>query len=208
MKKYRVSIACVNKRNSEIIKEQLDNLLGELIDFECVDCNDNMDLVLGSNLILASGNRAANLISNILMDNTDILIIRRTIRKENFEKLVNIPDDTKILVVNDDLEMSDRDIVGNSNSIKKTIQIAENFSRFDSPVLIQGETGTGKELFAKAFIIHPAGKKAHLWLLIVQHYLILCWKVNYLDMTRGHLLGQEKMGKLDCLNWQVGEVYS
>ena len=110
MEKNRVSIACINKGNSEIIKEQLDNLLGELIDFECIDCNEEMDLVLGSNLILASGNRAANLVSNILMDNTDMLIIRRTIKKENFEKLINIPDDVKILVVNDDLEMSEATI--------------------------------------------------------------------------------------------------
>ena len=33
-----------------------------------------------------------------------------------------------------------------SNSSKKTIQIAGKFFSFDSPVLIQGETGTGKRI--------------------------------------------------------------
>lgn len=42
------------------------------------------------------------------------------------------------------------DIVGNSESIKYTINQAKVFSQSDSPVLILGESGTGKELFARS----------------------------------------------------------
>ncbi len=42
------------------------------------------------------------------------------------------------------------DIHGNSTTIKQVIEIAKSYARTDSTVLIQGETGTGKELFAQS----------------------------------------------------------
>ncbi|MGB5159482.1 sigma 54-interacting transcriptional regulator [Desulfobacterium sp. N47] len=42
------------------------------------------------------------------------------------------------------------DIIGNSDSMKHTIYLSEQVSRTNTTVLIQGETGTGKELFAAA----------------------------------------------------------
>lgn len=42
------------------------------------------------------------------------------------------------------------DIIGNSRNIKESIEIAKKIARHDSTVLIYGETGTGKELFAHA----------------------------------------------------------
>lgn len=46
------------------------------------------------------------------------------------------------------------DIVGKSQIIKKTIAQAQQYARSEATVLIMGETGTGKELFAQA--IHNA----------------------------------------------------
>jgi transcriptional regulator with PAS, ATPase and Fis domain len=46
------------------------------------------------------------------------------------------------------------DIQGQSPSISETKRIAENFAKLDSIVLMYGETGTGKELFAQS--IHNA----------------------------------------------------
>lgn len=109
MKKNRVAIICVNKKNSIAIKGQLDKILGELIDFECYDLKDT-DSFLGSNLFLVSGNKAAKHVSNLIMDNSDILIMRRTIKKENHEKILNIKEGSKILVVNDDQEMAEATI--------------------------------------------------------------------------------------------------
>ena len=41
-------------------------------------------------------------------------------------------------------------IIGNSKTIKETIHIAERVAPTDSTVLLEGETGVGKELFAQA----------------------------------------------------------
>ena len=51
------------------------------------------------------------------------------------------------------------DIIGESDSIKQTVTIAKKFARSLSPVIIQGETGTGKELFAQS--IHNYSSRAN-----------------------------------------------
>lgn len=51
------------------------------------------------------------------------------------------------------------DIIGESDEIKQTIKIAKKFARSLSPVIIQGETGTGKELFAQS--IHNYSSRAN-----------------------------------------------
>jgi len=50
-------------------------------------------------------------------------------------------------------------IVGESPQIQKVWQSIEKYGPTDLPILIQGETGTGKELFAKA--IHEMSKRKH-----------------------------------------------
>ena len=49
------------------------------------------------------------------------------------------------------------DILGQSKEIKETIQIGKSFAKMRSNVLIIGETGTGKELFAQS--IHNASER-------------------------------------------------
>lgn len=50
------------------------------------------------------------------------------------------------------------DILGESASIKRSIQMAKKYSLVDSSVLISGESGTGKELFAHS--IHNASRRS------------------------------------------------
>ena len=50
------------------------------------------------------------------------------------------------------------DIIGNSAAIASSIRTAEKFSRVDANVLIYGETGTGKELFAHS--MHNASSRS------------------------------------------------
>lgn len=49
-------------------------------------------------------------------------------------------------------------IIHESNALKRTIAMARSIARGDSSVLLRGETGTGKELFARA--IHEASPRA------------------------------------------------
>jgi len=52
---------------------------------------------------------------------------------------------------------SRQDIIGESPQIMKVWQMVEKYGSTDLPILLQGETGTGKELFAKA--IHEISKR-------------------------------------------------
>ena len=51
------------------------------------------------------------------------------------------------------------DIVGTSAQLNKSIALAKDFALTDSSILIQGETGTGKELFAQS--IHNHSRRHH-----------------------------------------------
>lgn len=56
-------------------------------------------------------------------------------------------------------QFSFQDIIGDSPAILTAKQTAERFARHDSTVLLLGETGTGKELFAQS--IHNASRRRH-----------------------------------------------
>jgi transcriptional regulator with PAS, ATPase and Fis domain len=51
------------------------------------------------------------------------------------------------------------DLIGNSDELKSKIKISKKIADSDLTVLIQGEDGTGKEIFANA--IHNASKRVH-----------------------------------------------
>ncbi len=50
-----------------------------------------------------------------------------------------------------------RDIVGSSPALKQAIQTAQSYAKVDSPVLVYGQSGTGKEMFVQS--IHNASKR-------------------------------------------------
>lgn len=56
-----------------------------------------------------------------------------------------------------DLPTKKTSIIGESPQIRKVWQLAESFAPTDIPILLQGETGTGKELFARA--LHELSKR-------------------------------------------------
>jgi len=55
------------------------------------------------------------------------------------------------------LKQNDFGIIGGSNKVRHTMKLIEKFSRSDISVLLQGETGSGKELFARA--IHASSER-------------------------------------------------
>ncbi len=91
---------------------------------------------------------------------------------------------------------SHKDIVGNSEAIKTVLKLIEQVAPTDSTVLIQGETGTGKELVANA--IHGlSSRKARLMI-----------KVNCAalppTLIESELFGREKGAFTGALSKQIG----
>uniref|UniRef100_UPI00405625C1 sigma-54 interaction domain-containing protein n=1 Tax=Agathobacter sp. TaxID=2021311 RepID=UPI00405625C1 len=83
----------------------------------------------------------------IFIKNTDRIIEEEgKIRRELYEKGLTA-------------KYSFKDILGQSSAIRENIQMAERYSKVNSNVLIIGETGTGKELFAHS--IHQASRRSN-----------------------------------------------
>lgn len=80
----------------------------------------------------------------VFRDVTQIMEMSSTI-----EKLQNVLFLQEKLHVKNGTQYYFQDIVGSSSIIKRTISMAKKMSCSTSPILIVGETGTGKELFAQ-----------------------------------------------------------
>ena len=52
-----------------------------------------------------------------------------------------------------------RDMIGKSRAMQSVYQQIQEFAKYDVTILIEGETGTGKELVARA--IHDSGRRSH-----------------------------------------------
>ncbi len=76
----------------------------------------------------------------------------KTVRKA--EQSLRLDTQLKNLVAKNSLD----NIVGENNSIKKLIEKAQHFAKTDATILIQGATGTGKELIAQG--VHLASSRA------------------------------------------------
>ena len=79
-----------------------------------------------------------------------------------------------------------RGIVGESQSLRRVLQQVERVAATDSTVLLFGETGTGKELIARA-IYHRSERHARRSSpSIVRPFPRRCWKANCSDTNVAH----------------------
>ena len=76
------------------------------------------------------------------------------------------------------------DIVGASTGVKAIVQKARELSSYDIPVLITGETGTGKELFARA--LHYGGPRRN------RPFVSINCAALPAELTESELFGHEK----------------
>lgn len=83
-----------------------------------------------------------------------VLILQNVRTLQDREKKIRLKLHEKGLVAKYRFE----DIIGDSPVMKENIELARKFARSKATILIQGETGTGKELFAQS--IHNGSKRA------------------------------------------------
>lgn len=69
-------------------------------------------------------------------------------------------------------------ILGKSASLQKAIALAHKVAETDVPVLLTGETGTGKNSLHKRYIIQAGGINITLWQSTALHSVKICWKVS------------------------------
>jgi len=88
-------------------------------------------------------------------------------------------------------------IVGQSAALRSQVEKVRRFAVCDASVLIFGETGTGKEVFARA--IHYAGPRSSYPLVpVTALHCHLNWlKMNYLGMNPAHSWGAAGAGRAD-----------
>jgi two-component system NtrC family response regulator len=110
------------------------------------------------------------------------------------------------------IRFSFENIIGESKAIKETIEIAKRIAQIDIPVLLTGETGTGKELFAQS--IHNASSRKNFPFVtincsLVSKELLESELINFIEgypkeLNKRGLLEEAKSGTI-FLN-EIGEI--
>jgi PAS domain S-box-containing protein len=94
------------------------------------------------------------------------------------------------------LEGSFEDIIGTSKSLKKVLKQVEHVAKTDTTVLVLGETGTGKELIAKA--VHSNSNRKNKPLIKVNCSALPA------ELIESELFGHEKGAFTGAINRKIG----
>lgn len=95
------------------------------------------------------------------------------------------------------LTNSFQEIIGNSSSIKITLNKIEQVAPLDATVLIQGETGTGKELIAKA--VHNLSGRKH------RSFITVNCAALPAQLIESELFGHEKGSFTGAIEKRIGK---
>jgi len=133
----------------------------------------------------------------------DKIVGRETVEKHGGEvktiEFVNDQSTSKVidLIINK-FWMSPHNIVGNSPQLQKIINLADKAALSDSNILIEGETGTGKELFAE--YIHKHSTRADKPFVVIN-----CASLPD-QLIESELFGHERGAFTDAKNTKQGLV--
>ncbi|MBP7508735.1 MAG: sigma 54-interacting transcriptional regulator [Prolixibacteraceae bacterium] len=149
------SIMLVNSIASRMLQMQSHHLIGK--DIEAILGINNSDeaetiININDNKILVTHNPLQN-------ENQESVIIY-TLRELSY--IESLKTQIRRVEYNNNKHLARfnfKNIIGKSASIRNAIRIGKSYGNTDSNVLISGETGTGKEMFAQS--IHNAGSRCN-----------------------------------------------
>lgn len=97
----RVLVVTTGKRTAEVIRNELDMLLGSVMRFEYLSLEDNADAMLHADLVVVSSMFVVERIARQIMPGTHLLILRRTLSPAGWKLARDLPENSRVLVVND-----------------------------------------------------------------------------------------------------------
>lgn len=154
-------IFCVNQKASEIFETKAENIIGTDFkeSFPFFKTDKYLELRESSSFVTKFKGITLNIFVNPIYQRGNfkgiLLVVKKFFEQEQKQNKARL----QLLERGYKAKYSFSDIIGNSETLRMTCQLAKKMALSDSTILITGETGTGKELLASAIHNESARKK-------------------------------------------------
>jgi formate hydrogenlyase transcriptional activator len=150
---------------------------------------------LGTNVVSLRGRRQLRRSFTTHNEGAEVLVFEKPLAFEEISER-NVKLDTRSTKEQISSETNFAEIVGNSSALTRTLELAKKVASWDSTVLLLGETGTGKELVARA--IHRSSDRAHRPLIKVNCAALPA------ELIASELFGHEKGAFTGAMQQRIG----
>ena len=100
----KIAIVCLFEKTALFIQKQLYALIGEYVDIHALSLEKTICSNIQSDLVLLGDAAVGKIIHNYIHDDIEMLSMKMTIGKSGFEKLLSIPEKSRVLLVNDTVQ--------------------------------------------------------------------------------------------------------
>jgi transcriptional regulator with PAS, ATPase and Fis domain len=100
----KICIATYTLRVGEVLRTQLEAFLGNRVEFEVHPLVSDVCCPIKGDLILVPGERWVGEVARVADRGTPILAIRRTLQRQGWEQVINLPSRTRAMLVNNEQE--------------------------------------------------------------------------------------------------------
>lgn len=104
MKKFNLVIVAKRPSTSRAVVMQLEALIGNFFSISTMSIQEGIKRPVEADLVLLTSLHLTPEVTPYINQGTDILVVRRTILKDSWEKVMYLPSRTKAMLVNDDLD--------------------------------------------------------------------------------------------------------